>query len=90
MKNRLLTTKQDEFAIPMVVIVTHLSEILKCKVIEESYKVRFLTMMVEEEGICLYKIRPGLVSKGYGIRAAAEIMPGPFVELGKKYLEYIE
>jgi len=37
--------------------------------------IRFLTMAVESEGIKLFKIRPGLVAKGYGIRAAAEIMP---------------
>ena len=77
--NRILTHPLDEFKNPLVVIVTHLSEILNSKIIEENYGVRFLTMMVEEEGICLFKVKPGLVSKGYGLRAAAEIMPNEFI-----------
>lgn len=75
MKNRLLSREDDEFATPLVIIVTHLAEILSNRVIEENYRVRFLTMMVEQEGICLYKIRPGLVARGYGLRAARQIMP---------------
>jgi hypothetical protein len=47
-RNRLLSKEGDEFASPLVVIVTHLSEILNNKIIEENYRVRFLTMMVEE------------------------------------------
>lgn len=46
-------------------------------------------MMVEEEGVQLYKIMPGLVSKGYGLRAAAKIMPEDFIILSKKYLDFI-
>jgi DNA mismatch repair ATPase MutS len=89
-KNRLLTKEDDEFTAPLVFIVTHLSEILNSKIIEESYRVRFLTMMVEQEGICLYKVRPGLVARGYGIRAAKSIMPEDFITLSEKYLELLE
>lgn len=32
-------------------------------------------MSVEECGVRLFKIKPGLVAKGYGIKAAAEILP---------------
>ena len=51
---------------------------------------RFLTMMVEQEGICLYKVRPGLVARGYGIRAARQIMPAEFIALSEKYLDFIQ
>jgi hypothetical protein len=89
-KNRLLSREGDEFATPLVVIVTHLSEILNSRIIEESYRVRFLTMMVEQEGICLYKVRPGLVARGYGLRAARQIMPAELIALSEKYLEFIQ
>lgn len=46
-------------------------------------------MAVEEEGMRLFKIKPGLVAKGYGIRAASEIMPPGFVELSRKYLNLL-
>lgn len=47
-------------------------------------------MMVEQQGICLYKVRPGLVARGYGLRAARHIMPADFIALSEKYLEFIE
>ena len=47
-------------------------------------------MMVEQEGISLYKVRPGLVARGYGIRAAKSIMPEDFIALSQKYLELLQ
>lgn len=32
-------------------------------------------MQVEEEGLRLFKIKPGLVNKGYGIKTASKILP---------------
>lgn len=46
-------------------------------------------MLVEEEGISLFKVRPGLVGRGYGLRAAAMIMPEEFITLSHKYLRFI-
>jgi len=46
-------------------------------------------MSVEEQGISLFKIKPGLVAKGYGIRSASQVMDPKFIRLAKSYFDLI-
>ena len=41
---------------------------LTSKLLEENEVVRYLTMEVEVGNFFLYKVKPGLVKKGYGIK----------------------
>ena len=72
--NKDLQKQGDKFNIPLSFIVTHLTEIISMKVIRQNYYIRFLAMTMEKDRVCLYKIRPGLVKKGYGIDCARPIL----------------
>lgn len=51
-------------------VVTHLTDLMSSRLIEEGELIRFLTMEMEKEEISLYKVKPGVAKKGYGIESA--------------------
>lgn len=44
---------------------------------------------MEKEGLSLFKIKPGIVKNGYGIRMASTMMGGEFIEKAKYYSEIV-
>lgn len=54
----------------MTFIVTHLTQLMTNQLIQENYYVRYLTMDVNNDFDFLFKLKPGLVRSGYGIKAA--------------------
>ena len=57
---------------------------------EENYLIRFMTMSVEPAGLRLFKIKPGLVAKGYGIKTAGQLLPERIINASEKYLSLIQ
>lgn len=55
---------------PLSMVVTHLTDLMSSRLIEEGELIRFLTMEMEKEEISLYKVKPGVAKKGYGIESA--------------------
>lgn len=68
------------FDFPLSMIVTHLTNILSRKFIENSSKVRLLTMEMGRDYAKLYHLKPGLVKKGYGIECGKKIMGEEFIK----------
>lgn len=69
-RNKILTSHDDHFNIPLTLIITHLTQLMTNQLIEENYYVRYLTMDVNNDFDFLFKLKPGLVKSGYGIKSA--------------------
>lgn len=69
-QNKVLSRTGDYFKIPITIIITHLTMLMAENIIQEGYFVRFFTLEVNNNFDYLYKIKPGLVKSGYGIKAA--------------------
>jgi hypothetical protein len=69
-KNNVLTKPSDHFRNPLTLIITHLTQLMANKLIEENYYVRYLTMDVNNNFDFSHKVKPGLVKSGYGIKSA--------------------
>lgn len=63
-------TINDHFNVPWTIIITHLTQLMANQLIEEGYYVRYLTMDVNNDFDFLFKLKPGLVKSGYGIKSA--------------------
>ena len=46
-------------------------------------------MLVEDEGLRLFKIKPGLVKKGYGIKSAAEYLDDDTIKMSHSFYRMI-
>jgi DNA mismatch repair ATPase MutS len=69
-KNAILSMSDDHFNIPLTFVITHLTQLMTNQLIEENYYVRYLTMDVNNDFDFLFKLKPGLVKSGYGIKSA--------------------
>jgi hypothetical protein len=70
-RNKILLKSKDYFNVPITLIITHLTSLIANQLIKENYIVRFLKMDVDNQFKYLFKMKPGVVQSGYGIKSAS-------------------
>ena len=69
-QNFALTKPLNKFKIPICLVITHLTELMVEKVLEQGEIVRFLhTEMTKQDGV-IFKVSPGIDLVRYGINCA--------------------